>query len=61
VDRWVLVEGVDRFSIAMSDHADSSGFVVRISPRANSKDQVVGDGVLIGGHAERSIRFVVAG
>jgi hypothetical protein len=61
VDRWVLAEGVDRFLIAVFDHADSSSFVVRISPRANSKDQVVGDGVPIGGHARRSIRFVVAG
>jgi hypothetical protein len=45
----------------MSDHADSSGFVVRISPRSNPEDRVVVDGVPIGGHAGLSIGFVIAG
>jgi hypothetical protein len=57
---WVLTGGIGRFSIAMSDHVDSSGFVVQISLRANPKDQVVIDGVLIGGRAGLSIGFVVA-
>jgi hypothetical protein len=38
VDRWVLAEEIDRFSIATPDHVDSSGFIVQISPRANPKD-----------------------
>jgi hypothetical protein len=45
----------------MLDHGDSSGFVVRISLRANPDDRVVIDGVLIDGHARPSIGFVVAG
>jgi hypothetical protein len=56
---WVLTEGIDRFSIAMPDHVDSSGFIVRISLRANPKDWVVIDGVSIGGRARLSIGFVV--
>jgi hypothetical protein len=58
---WVLTEGIDRFSIAMPDHVDSSGFVVQISLRANPKDWVVIDGVSIGGRAGLSIGFVVTG
>jgi hypothetical protein len=58
---WVLTEGIDRFSIAMPDHVDSSGFVVRISLRVNPKDWVVIDGVSIGGRAGLSIGFVVIG
>jgi hypothetical protein len=57
----ILVGGINRFSIATLDHADSSGFVVQISLRANPDDWVVIDGVLIGGRAGPSIRFVVAG
>jgi hypothetical protein len=34
VDHWVLTGGIDRFPIAIPNHADSSGFVVRISLRA---------------------------
>jgi hypothetical protein len=45
----------------MLDHADSSGFVIQISPRGNLKDQVVIDVFLIGDRAELSIGFVVAG
>jgi hypothetical protein len=45
--------------IATLDHDDFSGFIVRISLMANSDDQVVIDGVPIGGRAEPSIRFVV--
>jgi hypothetical protein len=47
--------------IAMPDHADSSGFFVRISPRANPENRVVIDRVPISSHAELSIGFVVAG
>jgi hypothetical protein len=57
----VLAGGIDRFPIATPDQADSSGFVVRISPRANPKDRVVIDGVPIGSRAELSIGFVVFG
>jgi hypothetical protein len=35
VDCWVLARRIDRFPIATSNHADSSGFVVRISLRTN--------------------------
>jgi hypothetical protein len=45
----------------MSDHADYSDFVVRISLRANPDNQVVVDGVPIGGRAGPSIKFVIAG
>jgi hypothetical protein len=45
----------------MLDHADSLGFVVRISLRANPEDWVVVDGVPIGGHVGPSISSVVAG
>jgi hypothetical protein len=45
----------------MPDHADSSGFVVRISLRANPDDQVVIDGVLVVGRAGLSIGFVIVG
>jgi hypothetical protein len=43
----------------MSDHDDSSGFVVWFSLRANPDDREVVDGVPIGGRARPSIRFVV--
>jgi hypothetical protein len=45
----------------MPDHADSSGFIVQISPKANPEDRVIIDGVPIDGHVGRSIKFVVAG
>jgi hypothetical protein len=45
----------------MPDHADSSDFVVRISQRANSDDQVVINGVSISGRAGVLMGFVVAG
>jgi hypothetical protein len=45
----------------MPDHADSSGFIVRILPRANSDDWLVVDGVPIGGRVGPSIGFVIAG
>jgi hypothetical protein len=61
VDHWVLTGGIDCFSIATPDHVDSSGFVVRISLRANPDDRVVIDGVPISGHAGPSIEFIVAG
>jgi hypothetical protein len=60
IDRWVLARGIDRFPIAMPDHADYSGFVIQISLRAKPNDRVVVDGVLIDGRAEPSIRFIVA-
>jgi hypothetical protein len=63
--RWLLfglvAGGIDCFPVAMPDHADSLGFVVRISLRTNSEDRVVIDGVPIGGHVGLSIGFVVAG
>jgi hypothetical protein len=43
IDCWVLAGEIVRFTIAMPDHADSSGFIVRISLRANPDDQVVVD------------------
>jgi hypothetical protein len=46
---WALARGIDRFLIATLDHADSLGFVVRISLRANLEDRVVIDGVPIVG------------
>jgi hypothetical protein len=61
IDRWVLIGEIDHFPIATPDHADSSDFIVRSLPKANSKDQVVIDAVLIGSRAGLSIRFVVAG
>jgi hypothetical protein len=61
VDRWVLTERIDYFPIAMPDHADSSGFLVQISPMANPEDRVVIDGVLIGGRVGPSIGSVIAG
>jgi hypothetical protein len=61
VDRWVVAGGIDRFSIAMPNHANSSGFIVRISLRANSEGRVVVDGLTIDGHAGLSIGFVVTG
>jgi hypothetical protein len=61
VDRWILDGGIDCFPIATHDHANSSCFIVQIPLRANRDDQVVIDGVPIGGHARLSIRFVVAG
>jgi hypothetical protein len=60
IDRWVLAGGIDPFPIATPDHANSSGFVVWISIRANPDDRVVIDGVLIGDRAGPSIEFVVA-
>jgi hypothetical protein len=39
----------------MPDPADSKGFIVRISLRANPDDRVVINGVLIGGRAGLSI------
>jgi hypothetical protein len=59
-DRWVLAGGIDCFPIAMPDCADSSSFVVQISPRANPEDQVVVDGVLIGSRVGPLIGFVIA-
>jgi hypothetical protein len=44
----------------MPDHVDSACFIVQISPRANLEDQVVIDGVTIGGRAGLSIGSVVA-
>jgi hypothetical protein len=55
VDHWILTGGIDRFSIAYS-----SGFIVRISVRANPDDRVVVDEVLISGRVVPSIRFFVA-
>jgi hypothetical protein len=60
VDHWVLARGIDCFLIATPDHADASGFFVRISLRANPDDWVVIDGVPIGGCTRPSIEFVVA-
>jgi hypothetical protein len=45
----------------MPDHADSSGFLVQISPMANPEDRVVIDGVPIGGRVGPSIGSVIAG
>jgi hypothetical protein len=45
----------------MSDHADSSGFVVQISQRANPEDWVVVDGILIDDFVGPSIGSIVAG
>jgi hypothetical protein len=45
----------------MRDHADSLGFVVRISLSANPDDRVVINGAPIGGRAGLSIGFIVAG
>jgi hypothetical protein len=55
VDRWILVGGIDRFSIVYS-----SGFIVRMSVRANPDDWIVVDEVLIGGRIGQLIRFFVA-
>jgi hypothetical protein len=52
--------GIDHFPIATPDHANSSGFVVWISSRANLEDWVVIDGVPIDSRARLSIGFVVA-
>jgi hypothetical protein len=59
-DCRVLAGGVGRFTFVVPDHVDSSDFLVRISPRANPKDRVVIDGVLIDGRVGLSIRSVVA-
>jgi hypothetical protein len=56
VDRWILTGWIDRSSIAYS-----SGFIVRISVRANPDDRIVVDVVSIGGHVRPSIGSVVAG
>jgi hypothetical protein len=56
IDCWVLARGVDRFSIAYS-----SGFIIRISVRANPDDWVVIDEVPIDGHVRPSIGSVVPG
>jgi hypothetical protein len=61
IDHWVLAGGIDRFSIATPDHVYSSSFIVRISLRANPKDRVAVEGVLIDGRAGLLIRFVIAG
>jgi hypothetical protein len=61
VDRWVLTGGIEPFLIATLNHANSLGFIVRISPRANPKDWVVIDGVPIGSRNGLSIRFIIAG
>jgi hypothetical protein len=61
VDCWILAGGIDRFPINTLDYVDSSGFVVWIWLRANMDDQVVIDGVPIGGHVGPSIGFVIAG
>jgi hypothetical protein len=61
VHRWVLTRAIDHFPIATLDHVDSSGFVVRISPRANPKDRIVVDGVIIGSRVKLPIGFVIAG
>jgi hypothetical protein len=45
----------------MPDHADSSGFIVRMSPRGNLKDRLVIDGVPIDYHVRPLIESVVAG
>jgi hypothetical protein len=55
VDRWILAEGIDRFSIAYS-----SGFIVQISVRANPDDRIVVDEVPIDGRVGPSIRFFIA-
>jgi hypothetical protein len=57
----VLAGGIDRFPIAMPYHADSSGFIIQISLRANPDDWIVTNGVLIGGRVGLSIGFVVVG
>jgi hypothetical protein len=44
----------------MPDHADSLGFVVRITLRANSDDRIVINRVPIGGRVGPSIGFIVA-
>jgi hypothetical protein len=56
-----LLEELTASQLLRSIMLDSSGFVVRISLRANPNDLVVIDGVPIGGRAGLSIRFVVAG
>jgi hypothetical protein len=61
VDRLVLAGGIDRFLIVMPDHAESSGFIIRNSLRANPDDRVVVDGVPFGGHTGPSIGFVIYG
>jgi hypothetical protein len=45
----------------MLDHADSSGFVVQNSVRANPDDRVVVDGVPISDRAGQLIGFIIAG
>jgi hypothetical protein len=55
VDHWILAEWINRFLIAYS-----SGFIVRISVRANPDDRVVIDEVSIGGRVRPSIGSVVA-
>jgi hypothetical protein len=61
IGHWVLAAGIDRFPITMPDHADSSGFVVRISPRGNPDERVVVDGVPISGHTGPLIGSVTTG
>jgi hypothetical protein len=53
--------GIDCFPIATPDQANSLGFVVWISSRANLEDWIAVDGVLIDSSARLSIGFVVAG
>jgi hypothetical protein len=52
---------IDRFLITTPDHANSLGFIVRISLRANLDDRVVVDEVPIDGHVEPLIEYVIAG
>jgi hypothetical protein len=56
VDHWILAGGIDHFLIAYS-----SGFIVRISVRANPDDRVVNDEVPISGPVGPSIGSVIAG
>jgi hypothetical protein len=59
-DRRVLAGIVGWFMVVAPDHVDSSSFLVQFSPRANSEDRVVIDGVPIGGRVGPSIRSVIA-
>jgi hypothetical protein len=60
-DHQVLAGGVGRFTVIVLDHVDSSGFLVWISPRANSEDRVVIDRVPISGRTGLLIGSVIAG
>jgi hypothetical protein len=56
-----LLEELTASQLLRSIMLDSSGFVVRISLRANLNDPIVIDGVPIGDRAGLSIGFVVDG